>query len=102
MSQPAGAARQGAPGDVPVRPSIGGHVPPLHLRLVALVLAGGLAAGVIVNWDRWVGATDAQWTDNAALGADLTPLSAPVAGRVRAVFGRRLPARPGRRAAGGD
>jgi hypothetical protein len=42
MSQPAGAARQGAPGDVPVRPSIGGHVPPLHLRLVALVLAGGL------------------------------------------------------------
>jgi membrane fusion protein (multidrug efflux system) len=54
-------------------------------RLLAVVLAGGLAAGVTLNWDRWVGASGPQWTDDAYLQADLTPLSAQVAGRVSAV-----------------
>ncbi|HTW25890.1 MAG TPA: HlyD family secretion protein [Acetobacteraceae bacterium] len=54
-------------------------------RLLAVVLAGGLAAAIMLNWDRWVGAAGAQWTDDATLAADLTPLSAQVAGRISAV-----------------
>jgi membrane fusion protein (multidrug efflux system) len=53
--------------------------------LVAAVLAVGLAVGISVGWSGWVGAAGAQWTDDANLQADLTPLSAQVAGRVLAV-----------------
>ena len=77
-------AREGPPADRPAR-SIGARVLSNLPRLVAIVLAGGLAAGVIVNWNRWVGAAGAQWTDDAVLQADLTPLSAQVAGRIRTV-----------------
>jgi membrane fusion protein (multidrug efflux system) len=52
---------------------------------IAALLAIVLVAGMAVNWDRWVGAAGAQWTDDAYLQADLTPLSAQVAGRVVAV-----------------
>ena len=55
-------------------------------RALALLLAGGLAAAVIVNWNRWVGHEGPQWTDDAAAAADLTPLSAQVGGRVSAVL----------------
>ncbi|HET7881239.1 MAG TPA: HlyD family secretion protein [Acetobacteraceae bacterium] len=54
-------------------------------RVLALLLAGVLAAAVIINWDRWVGGAGPQWTDDAALAADLTPLSAQVGGRISAV-----------------
>jgi membrane fusion protein, multidrug efflux system len=54
-------------------------------RLLAVVLAAGIAAVVMVNWNRWTGAAGPQWTDDAALDADLTPLSAQVAGRISAV-----------------
>jgi membrane fusion protein (multidrug efflux system) len=54
-------------------------------RLLAVLLAGGLAAAVIVNWDRWIGSAGPQWTDDAAAAADLTPLSAQVGGRISAV-----------------
>ena len=58
----------------------------LHRACLALrVLAGGLAAVVMVNWNRWVGGAGPQWTDDAALAADLTPLSAQVGGRISAV-----------------
>jgi membrane fusion protein (multidrug efflux system) len=40
---------------------------------------------VILNWNRWVGAEGPQWTDDASIQADLTPLSAQVAGRIAAV-----------------
>jgi membrane fusion protein (multidrug efflux system) len=53
--------------------------------LLAALLAGSLAAVVIVNWDRWVGAAGAQWTNDAAAAADLTPLSAQIVGRVASV-----------------
>jgi membrane fusion protein (multidrug efflux system) len=52
---------------------------------VAAILAIGLAVGITVGWHGWVGAAGAQWTDDASLQADLTPLSAQVAGRVKAV-----------------
>ncbi len=54
-------------------------------RVLAVLLAAGLAIGVTLNWDRWIGAAGPQWTDDASLQADLTPLSAQVAGRVSAV-----------------
>jgi membrane fusion protein (multidrug efflux system) len=57
----------------------------IGLRLLAVLLAAGLAAGVTLNWDRWIGAAGPQWTDDAYLQADLTPLSAQVSGRISAV-----------------
>ena len=53
------------------------HLP----RLLAVLLAAGLAIAIIVDWNEWVGASGPQWTDDASLQADLTPLSAQVAGR---------------------
>jgi membrane fusion protein, multidrug efflux system len=52
---------------------------------IAALLAIGLAVGITLNWDRWVGGAGPQWTDDAYLQADLTPLSAQVAGRIVAV-----------------
>ncbi|HEY6434076.1 MAG TPA: HlyD family secretion protein [Acetobacteraceae bacterium] len=54
-------------------------------RILAVLLAAGLAIGVTMNWDRWIGAAGPQWTNDSYLQADLTPLSAQVAGRVSAV-----------------
>ncbi len=39
----------------------------------------------MVNWDRWVGGAGPQWSDDATVQADLTPLSAQVSGRINAV-----------------
>jgi membrane fusion protein (multidrug efflux system) len=55
-------------------------------RVLAIALAAALASLVIVNWNRWVGLAGAQWTDDAYLQADLTPLSAQVAGRISKVL----------------
>jgi multidrug resistance efflux pump len=55
-------------------------------RLLAALLAGCLVALVMVNWNRWVGGRAAQWTDDATAVADLTPLSAQVAGHISAVL----------------
>ena len=83
-AEQASVARQTAQRGAPARP-IGARVLPILPRLLAIVLAGGLAAFVILDWNRWVGAAGAQWTDDAYLQADLTPLSAQVTGRIRAV-----------------
>ena len=83
MSERTDASRQGADKIAPwpgIR-RLQAHAP----RLLALLLAGGLAAAVIVNWNRWVGGAGPQWTDDAAVAADLTPLSAQVGGRISAV-----------------
>jgi membrane fusion protein (multidrug efflux system) len=83
MSERTDASRQGADKIAPwpgIRRLLA-HAP----RLLALLLAGGLAAAVIVNWDRWIGSAGPQWTDDAAAAADLTPLSAQVGGRISAV-----------------
>jgi membrane fusion protein (multidrug efflux system) len=53
--------------------------------ILAAVLAIALVVGITVGWNDWVGSAGAQWTDDANLQADLTPLSAQVAGRVAAV-----------------
>jgi multidrug resistance efflux pump len=40
----------------------------------------------MVNRNRWVGARGARWTDDATAVADLTPLSAQVAGHISTVL----------------
>ena len=62
--------------------AIGKRLLDLMPRLFAVLLAAALALLVIVNWNRWVGSAGAQWTDDAYLQADLTPLSAQIAGRI--------------------
>ncbi len=53
------------------------------VRLLILVLVGGLIAFVANEWDWWVGSAVLQTTDDAYLHADLTPLAAKVPGYVR-------------------
>lgn len=55
------------------------------LRLAVLAGAFGLAWAVATHWNAWTGAAATQTTDDAYLAADLTPMSARVAGIVRAV-----------------
>lgn len=55
------------------------------LRLLILLLAGGLVVVLAREWDWWVGAAVRQSTDDAYLQADLTPLAAKIPAYVRAV-----------------
>jgi membrane fusion protein, multidrug efflux system len=68
------------------RPSPGrrlrGFIPSLLAAALAVLLAYGIATG----WSDWVGSAGPQWTDDAALAADVTPLSAQVAGHITAVL----------------
>ena len=98
--QPRGLPREIA--DRPAPRPVGVRILALAPRVLAVVLAGGLAAVVIVNWDRWVGAAGAQWTDDATLNADVTPLAAQVAGRIKAVRVTDYQRVHHRRLAGGD
>jgi membrane fusion protein (multidrug efflux system) len=69
----------------PPRRSLGRRLIFLLPSSLAAALAVVLAVGVTTNWDRWIGAAGRQWTDDAYLQADLTPLSAQVAGPVLSV-----------------
>jgi membrane fusion protein, multidrug efflux system len=81
-----GPAMAREPATVPPPPrALGVRIRSLLPSLFAAVLAVALAVGLLTNWNRWVGAAGAQWTDDAYLQADLTPLSAQVAGRVLSV-----------------
>jgi membrane fusion protein (multidrug efflux system) len=55
------------------------------IRLAVLVAAGAVAALFATQWDRWVGDSARQVTDDAYIRGDLTPLSAQVDGYVRQV-----------------
>jgi membrane fusion protein (multidrug efflux system) len=68
-----------------VRISFANRLRGLLPSLLAALLAVVLAFVISQNWTRWVGAAGPQWTDDAYLHADLTPLSAQVEGRVVAV-----------------
>jgi membrane fusion protein, multidrug efflux system len=71
--------------DIAPSRSFGWRLRSLLPSLFAALLAVGLAFGIALNWDDWVGAAGPQWTDDAYLQADLTPLSAQVAGQVSTV-----------------
>jgi membrane fusion protein (multidrug efflux system) len=55
------------------------------LRLAILAAAGIIAVVFITQWDRWVGNSTRQVTDDAYVRGDITPLSAKVEGYVRKV-----------------
>jgi membrane fusion protein, multidrug efflux system len=55
------------------------------IRLLILLLVGGLVVVVARGWDWWVSSAVYESTDDAYLTADLTPLAAKVAGYVRSV-----------------
>ncbi len=73
----AGATRQGR--------SMGARLRAFLPSLLAALLAVALVVGITTNWDRWTGAAGPQWTDDAYLQSDLTPLSAQVSGRIVSV-----------------
>lgn len=68
-----------------VRASPGSRLWAATPHLLAIGLAAALAIGIAVNWDRWVGSAGSQWTNDAYLQSDLTPLSALVAGPIARV-----------------
>ncbi len=59
--------------------------PDLTVRLAVLVAAGIIVVLFATQWDRWVGGSTRQVTDDANIRGDVTPLSAQVAGYVRHV-----------------
>ncbi len=84
MSEPAAASVAPAPAQRTTRPRWWAGVTLVQLAVLA-------AAGVIVvlfatQWDRWVGMSVRQVTDDAYVRGDITPLSAKVDGYVRRVL----------------
>jgi membrane fusion protein (multidrug efflux system) len=55
------------------------------VRLSVLISAGMIVLLFATQWDRWVGLSVRQVTDDAYVRGDVTPLSAQVAGYVRSV-----------------
>src|ERR1700693_5063560 len=52
-------------------------------RILVFIVAIGIIIVVSTNWTRWEGGAGWQRTNDAYLQADLTPISAKVAGYVR-------------------
>jgi len=50
--------------------------------VVVLALAAIILFGIIGGWNRWIGSSGTQKTDDAILRADITPLSTRVSGTV--------------------
>ena len=55
------------------------------LRVVFVVTAGFLAWYVAGHWNRWTGMARYEWTDDAYIVGDVTPLAAKVSGYVAGV-----------------
>jgi membrane fusion protein (multidrug efflux system) len=82
MAPPASA--QTAPVETPRAPRRPWFGPSL-VRLAILGIAGVLVVLFATQWDRWVGLSVRQATDDAFVRGDITPLSAQVEGYVRRV-----------------
>jgi membrane fusion protein (multidrug efflux system) len=54
----------------------------LVLRLIILAVAGAIVVLFATQWNRWVGDSTREATDDAYIRADLTPLSAQIDGDV--------------------
>ena len=61
------------------------QAPEVIWRALVFIVAAGILLIVATRWNRWQGAAGWQTTDDAYLQSDLTPISAKVAGYVRAV-----------------
>jgi membrane fusion protein, multidrug efflux system len=55
------------------------------VRLAVLLAAGVIVVVFATQWDRWVGLSVRQVTDDAYVRGDITPLTAQVAGYVQRV-----------------
>jgi membrane fusion protein (multidrug efflux system) len=55
------------------------------IRLAAVVVAGAIVVLFSTQWDRWIGNSTRQVTDDAYIRGDITPFSAQVDGYVRHV-----------------
>src|SRR3974390_1201701 len=55
------------------------------VRLAVLIAAGVIVVLFATQWDRWVGLAVRQFTDDAYVRGDITPLSAQIEGYVRRV-----------------
>lgn len=60
-------------------------IPGVLWRVGAFLAAGAIVAVIATSWSRWEGRATYQVTDDAYLQADVTPISAKVAGYVREV-----------------
>jgi len=68
------------------KPSLWGHrLKQLVAPVVILLMAGGIVMLIAGNWNTWTSERVEQKTDDANVRADLTPLSAKVAGLVARV-----------------
>ncbi len=73
----------------PTTPAHAGQVVtwnPWIVRGAVLGLALLLVLAFSTRWDRWVGSAGRQWTNDAYLQADVTPIAAQVSGTVSAVL----------------
>ena len=61
------------------------------LRIAFLVFVAWLIWYTAAHWDRWTGAARFESTDDAFVAGDVTPLSARVYDRIRAVSSSRSP-----------
>ncbi|MCR0985042.1 HlyD family secretion protein [Roseomonas populi] len=80
MSEPPAPPSQ-APAVTASRSWFAGILP----NLLALVLAAALVVAVVARWDSWVSGRIRQWTNDAYLQSDVTPLSALVAAPISRV-----------------
>jgi membrane fusion protein (multidrug efflux system) len=55
------------------------------VRLAVLIAAGVIVVLFATQWDRWIGLSVRQVTDDAYVRGDITPLSAHIEGYVRRV-----------------
>ena len=61
------------------------HKKPILVPAAAMLIAVLAVAGAASNWDRWVSGQSVQTTDDAAVFADVSAISARVSGTVEAV-----------------
>ena len=61
------------------------QVPGMTWRVLVFVAALAIVVIVTTRWNRWVGRMGWQWTDDAYLQADVTPIAAKVPGYVTSV-----------------
>jgi membrane fusion protein, multidrug efflux system len=79
VSNPSAAAPP--PGPPPARRSAL-RIPFALLRVALLIVAAWLVWYVAGHWDRWTGIARFEWTDDAFVAGDVTPLSAHVSGYI--------------------
>jgi membrane fusion protein, multidrug efflux system len=84
-SAPAAPPIARAPAPLPPPTQRGFRWRDIAVRLLVLAAAGIIVALFATQWDRWVGDSTRQETDDAYVQGDITPLSAQVDGYVREV-----------------